>query len=117
MRGPTTRAAEPCPSAQPDWNSLIRSNPHNNTREAPDAEGFSCNDARKHRIHVLNTLRRGGVRLTAKRPEGLRRADGQERRLGTHLQNVETGCEYIRVRDGVTPRLTADGKVMCGLSK
>ncbi|SAL00299.1 hypothetical protein AWB78_05926 [Caballeronia calidae] len=32
-------------------------------------------------------------------------------------RDVETGCQYIRVRDGVTPRLTADGKVMCGLSK
>jgi hypothetical protein len=32
-------------------------------------------------------------------------------------RDVETGCQYIRVRDGVTPRLTADGKAMCGLSK
>jgi hypothetical protein len=32
-------------------------------------------------------------------------------------RDTETGCQYIRVRDGVTPRLTADGKLMCGLSK
>jgi hypothetical protein len=27
----------------------------------------------------------------------------------------ETGCQYVQVRDGITPRLGRDGKAMCGV--
>lgn len=29
----------------------------------------------------------------------------------------ETGCQYVRMRLSITPRLGQDGKPMCGLSK
>ena len=34
-------------------------------------------------------------------------------RSGDFFRDLETGCEYIQLSTGVTPRLNRDGKVFC----